>query len=268
MRKTFFLIICFVIHWNFSLIAQENITLQLKGIQQTSDLNLFTHFILENKEQIKSYIPINYRADKYNYKLRLKVPLSSFLSFLSKPKQNFSLLVLLNSENQLEVTFNPTDFVSSNYPIPFENIDLEVEIRNALETTQDYFIWYPQFQEKESNNNLLTYNPISANNKIFATLNGKGDKDFYSIDTTNQKKWNLEIIILNKSNLKPILRLFDKNANLIQQISLDTVKKRLVFNFSLPKKDNLCLIEIADDTGVGIPFLNKIVNANYIFSVF
>ena len=168
MRKTFFLIICFVIHWNFSLIAQENITLQLKGIQQTSDLNLFTHFILENKEQIKSYIPINYRADKYNYKLRLKLPISSFLSFLSKPKQNFSLLVLLNSENQLEVTFNPTDFVSSNYPIPFENIDLEVEIRNALETTQDYFIWYPQFQEKESNNNLLTYNPISANNKIFA----------------------------------------------------------------------------------------------------
>ncbi len=268
MIRIFFLIVCFVINLNFSLVAQEKITLQLKGIQQSSDLNLFTHFILENKEQIKSYIPTRYLANKYTYKLQLQLTTRSFLNFLSKPQQNFSLLVLLNSKNQLEVTFYPKDYFSSNYPIPFENIDLEIEIRNAIESTQDYFIWYPQFQEKESNNNLLTYNPINANSKIFATLNGRRDKDFYSIDTTNQKKWNLEIIILNKSNLKPILRLFDKNANLIQQISLDTVKKRLVFNFSLPKKDNLCLIEIADDTGVGIPFLNKIVNANYIFSVF
>ena len=155
-----------------------------------------------------------------------------------------------------------------NYPIPFANIDLEVEIRNALETTQDYFIWHPQLQEKESNNNLLNYNPIQANNKIFATLTGRGDKDFYSINTKNKKKWHLEIIILNKSNLKPILRLFDKDANLIRQVTLDTVKKRLVFRFSFPEKNNLGFIEIADNTATNISFLNKILNANYIFSVF
>ena len=145
---------------------------------------------------------------------------------------------------------------------------LEIEIRNSLETTQEYFFWYPKFQEKESNNNLLSYNPINANSKVFATLNGRGDKDFYSISTKNKKKWSLEIIILNKSNLKPVLLLFDKDANLIQKIALDKVKKRLVFHVSFPKSHNLGFIEIADDTVSGASFLNKIVTANYIFSVF
>ncbi len=253
---------------NFNLIAKEEVTLRLKGINQSSDLNLFTHFILENKDLVKTYIPTRYFADEYIYKLQLKVALSSFLNFLLEPKQNFSLLVLLNPKNKLEIIFSPEDSVSSNHPIPFEDVDLEIEIRNALETTQEYFLWYPKFQEKENNNNLLSYNPIGANLKVFATLNGSGDKDFYSIDTTNKKKWNLEIIILNKSNLKPVLRLLDKTANLIKQIPLKTTKKRLVFRFSVPQKSSLIFIEIADDTGTSIPFLNKIVNTNYIFSVF
>ena len=268
MIRIFFLVIYLIINLHFSLIAKENVTLHLTGINQSSDLNLFTHFILENKKLIKTYMPTRYLADKYTYKLQLREPLSSFLNFLSKPNQNFSLLVLLNPSNQIEITFSPKNSVSSNYPIPFANIDLEIEIRNSLETTQEYFFWYPKFQEKESNNNLLSYNPINANSKVFATLNGRGDKDFYSISTKNKKKWSLEIIILNKSNLKPVLLLFDKDANLIQKIALDKVKKRLVFHVSFPKSHNLGFIEIADDTVSGASFLNKIVTANYIFSVF
>ena len=266
--KIFFWIVCLIINLNFNLVAKEEVTLHLKGVSQSSDLNLFTHFILENKELVKAYIPIRYFAGEYTYKLQLKVALSSFLNLLSEPRQNFSLLVLLNPKKQLEITFKLKDSVSSNYLTPFDNIDLEIEIRNALETTQEYFLWYPKFQEKESNNDLLSYNPIGANLKIFATLNGRRDKDFYSIDTTDKKKWNLEIIILNKSNLKPVVRLLDKNANLIKQIYLDTTKKRLVFRFFAPKKSSLIFIEIADDIVSEASFLNKIVNTNYIFSVF
>ena len=269
-HSRYFVIICIILASLFqeSFAQNKKFSIELNGIKQTSDLNLFTHFILENRDLIDYYMPTRYDKSSYNYEINLKKPVSEFLRFLLIPKANFFLESSLVPPDLIEITFYQANTTSLNYIIPFEDFSLEREIKRNLDNSQDYLNWIPDFREKENNNSLSTYNYIPYNKNIFATINGRGDKDFYAIDTNQKTQINLSIISLNQSDLKLVVRLFNEKFKILKAFRVNKIKEKVDINLPLKFKNKIIYIEVSDATNIKTDFINKILTNNYIFFVY
>lgn len=268
--KYFSIYIFFLIFSFMSVFSQtrDEIILQLRGIDQPSDLNLFTYFILENTNFVKSYIPQKYINQEYIYKVKFKNQLSDFINFLREPTTRFELEFNFTPDDSdlLEIYFTEVDGVSSNYIEPFNNQDLISEIKLNFETLTAYKKWEPKFIEKENNDNLSEYNFIPKNENIFATLNGRGEHDFYAFEA-NKTNFTLKIIVLNKSNLKPTVRIFNEYGKTIKEINLWQVKKEVSIKFKVPSNDKIAYFEISDDSSSLSNIFNRVLTNKYIFTI-
>ena len=246
-------------------IDQKNeVTLLVTQIQDVEDLNLFTYFILNNNDYVHYYIPKQYSAKSHLYKVIITSSVEDFVDFLSQPKVGFLLRALVNL-NTIEVSFQRTAIISSNYPTFFEGSKLSEGIEFFFDNSTDYQLWQPDMLETEKNNNFVSNNPIQTRVKIFGTLSRKKDRDFYSLNTSEQT--NLKINIIALSQAQYFIKIYDDKFALVQQFLLR--KNQSEYSLVLRKLSNnkLIYIEMTSGDRQRISQRNKVFNLSYIFSI-
>ena len=247
-------------------IDQKNeVTLLVTQIRDLEDLNLFTYFILNNNDYVHYYTPKQYSAKSHLYKVIITSSVEDFVDFLSQPKVGFFLLRGLVNLNTIEVSFQRTAVISSNYLTFFEGSKLSEGIEFFFDSSTDYQLWQPDMLETEKNNNFVSNNPIQTRVKIFGTLSRKKDQDFYSLRTSEQT--NLKINIIALSQAQYFIKIYDDKFALVQQFLLR--KNQSEYSLVLRKLSNnkLIYIEMTSGTHQRSSQRNKVFNLSYIFSI-
>jgi hypothetical protein len=247
--------------------SNTKVTLAVHQMQDARDLSLLNYSVFKNQNYIYSYAPLKYSENLHAFDLEIITSTENFLEFLLQPKVGFFLEQALVDDNNIDIYFQRAPIQSYNYPSFFLGSKLEESIELFFDDSSDYDFWKPDMIELENNDNFLANNPITVDTKLFATLNTRQDRDFYSIKTMEAQTLHIEI---NSFQLKEpvVLNIYDEKFSLFKKNLLALEQPLHQFILQNPPDNQVIYLEFLNDKKKGVFAGSKNFNANYIFSIF
>ncbi len=211
--------------------------LELVGLTNPKARYLFEETCLKPNRQIEAFELTHRSSESSRYRVYSAKSAKELALTLFKPSAYFSFQILTEEGNQTQVQVLAQSSPKMSPPRPILQVqEWRKKILLALGLNEKAPIppeWGQLFREGEPNNTSLELTPVLSEQVILGRLNSRADEDLFLLPGENKKTLIIDWLKLGKSYLRPLLRLYDDQFNLLASWPMQPSrsKKHLIFHF-------------------------------------
>ena len=209
----------------------------LQGLGAPNARFTFEQRVLKPNRLVERFKLIGIDGESSQYKIFSNKNQDQLIASLFQSKGNFVFTPLKKEVGmvQFQTTFQPTPRFRTLRPLK-RTPTLEKKIKQSVGLNLDHLLpkaWTPTAKEREPNNSSLELNQIEQHQLILGRLNSRADDDLYQIQSGDKKNLLIDWIKIGKSYLRPELRLYDADFNLLKKWNMlpGQPKRELTYQF-------------------------------------